>query len=195
MEGTRISTHASRLKAMPRFRAIVVAAVSVLATLTMVGPGARAASAQVNPSPPSTSFVHVQLARLNPTTADTSYIGTFWVQYRYGSNALDWWFRLAPKWVQEAGGNPVTLNFTVTTRGKQVNNYQPHEKPATYFFHSSIENFEFVGDAFWTHHHLHPGDTVDISTDFSYRLPNAKVGGHSVLAQHDFWAHYRVGIR
>jgi hypothetical protein len=79
--------------------------------------------------------------------------------------------------VQEAGGNPVTLNFTVTTRGKQVNNYQPHEKPATYFFHSSMENFQFIGDAFWTQHHLHPGDTVDISTDFSYILPNAKVGG------------------
>ena len=26
-------------------------------------------------------------------------------QYRHGFNALDWWFRLPPKWVQEAGGN------------------------------------------------------------------------------------------
>src|SRR5216683_8443869 len=83
---------------------------------------------QVNPTPPSTSFVYLNLSRASPSSTNPSYIGTFWVQYRYTSNSLDWWFRIAPKWVQEAGGNLVTFDYTVTTRGKKLNNYQRHER-------------------------------------------------------------------
>jgi hypothetical protein len=176
--------------------AFFVVVLSIFATGQLTGPWAGRADAQVNPAPPTTSFLHVQLSGASPMSTNYSYIGTFWVQYRYGSSGLDWWFRLAPKWVQEAGTSLVTLGFTVTTRGKKVNNYQPHEKPATYFFHSSMGRFQFDGDAFWTDHRLHVGDTVDISTDFSYAIPAAHAAGlHTVPAEHSFWAHYRVGIR
>src|SRR5260370_39178313 len=84
------------------------------------GPGASIAQAQVDPNPPTSSFIYIPLSPSNPVYTHYSYIGTFWVQYRYGANGLDWWFRIAPKWVQEAGNNKVTLDFTVTTRGKQV---------------------------------------------------------------------------
>ncbi|SRR6266851_3598353 len=94
----------------------------------LVGLGAGAANAQVNPTPPSTSFVYLNLSRASPSSTNPSYIGTFWVQYRYTSNSLDWWFRIAPKWVQKAGGNLVTFDYTVTTRGKKLNNYQRHER-------------------------------------------------------------------
>ena len=118
------------------------------------------------------------------------------MQYRYGANGLDWWFRIAPKWVQEAGNNKVTLDFTVTTRGKQVNNYQTHTERATYFFHSSIDGFQFVGDFPWTSHRLHPGDTIDILVAFHYVVPAPNVPGlHTNALRHDFWAHYRVGVR
>lgn len=108
-----------------------------LATLVL-GLGAAPADAQVNPAPPSTSFVYVALSGATPRLTNPSYVEILWVQYRYGDNAPDWWFRIAPRWVQEAGSNLVTFDFTVATRGKRVNNYQQHKKPATYFFHSSM---------------------------------------------------------
>lgn len=124
------------------------------------------AAERTGPPAPTASFIYVPLSRRAPVVTNQTYIGTFWVQYRYSSNSLDWWFHLAPKWMEQAGANSVIFNYLITTEGKQVNNYQPHKKPANYFFHSSIERkFQFIGDAPWTSHRLHPGSVIDISAD------------------------------
>jgi hypothetical protein len=192
----------SRMSAAERARKArfhqTVASVALvgLMVLAFAGPWARIAEAQVSPNPPTSWFVFVPLSPISPVSTNYSYIGTFWVQYRYGTNGLDWWFRIAPKWVQEAGNNKVTLDFTVTARGKQVNNYQTHTERASYFFHSSLDKFQFFGDFPWTSHRLHAGDIIDISVTFAYVVPAANGPGvHTVAFRHDFWAHYRVGVR
>jgi len=172
-------------------------ATALLVVLILAGPARGIAQAQVNPAPPTTApFVYVQLTPDTNTNVNVSYVGTFWVQYRYPDNALDWWFHLDSKWVREAGSNLVTLSYTVSVRGREVNNYAPHTEIAAYFFHSSITDFRYKGFAEFAHHRLHRGDTLDISADFSYIIPTANLpGNHPVQSIHEFWAHYRVGIR
>jgi hypothetical protein len=100
---------------------------------------------------------------------------------------MQWDFRIAQQWQNEAGKNPVHFEYHIYTRGKEVNAYRPHGEPASYLFHCSIgRNFQFIGDAPWTHHSLGIGDTVDIMATFGYSIPG-------VMA-HDFWANYRIGI-
>jgi hypothetical protein len=81
----------------------------------------------------------------------------------------------------------------VDLRALRANSY-PQEGVAEWL--PSIDRFQFMGDAPWTFHRLHPGDTVDISITYGYLLPAANAPGlHTSAAMHDFWAHYRIGVR
>lgn len=169
--------------------AVVLLTISLLMTLV------NNAEAQTVPQP-SARFVYLQVTPQVPMTSDYSYIGTFSVQFAYDDGVLNWGFRIAPKWVQEAGHSLVRFDYIVTTRGRQVGNYATHERPATYMFHSSMGRFKFSGDAPWTFHSLHPGGTIDIAATFSYIIPAPTFPGLSQGDEkHSFWGHYRVGIR
>lgn len=168
---------------------------TVLLTILLLTNTANMAEAQIGPRP-STRFVYLQTTPQVPMSGDNSYIGTFSVQFSYTNNVLAWGFKIAPKWVQEAGHDPVRFDYTVTTRGRMVENYTTHEELAVYVFHSSMGRFKFTGDAPWTFHSLHTGDTVEIAATFSYIIPTPPISGLSQgQEKHSFWGYYRVGIR
>lgn len=167
----------------------------VFLTISLLTITVNTAEAQTVPQP-STRFVYLQVTPQVPMTTDYSYIGSFSVQFSYTNNVLAWGFKIAPKWVQEAGHNLVRFDYTVTTRGRKVENYTTHQKLATYVFHSSMGRFKLTGDAPWTFHSLHSGGTVEIAATFSYIIPASTFPGLSQgQEKHSFWGYYRVGIR
>src|SRR5437868_2217416 len=83
----RTRSRRSRLRATA-----VLVTCALFGVLILAGPATGVAQAQVNPAPPTASFVYVRLTPDNNTTTNISYVGIFWVQYRYQDNALDWWF-------------------------------------------------------------------------------------------------------
>lgn len=176
-----------------RWRVALLAALTTVMVAFYVLAGGAAEAQTV----PTTNFVYLQLTRGSPGTVDHSYVGTFSVQYDYTLNSLSWGFLIASQWVQQAKASPVKFTWLVTIRGKEVNIRRPYVVPANYQFHSSMrENFQFVGDAFWTEHPLRRGDTVDVTALFSYLIPEVSAAGlNQAPAEHDFWAHYQVSIR
>lgn len=121
----------------------------------------------------NSSYNYVQLYQNSPgfSTAETD--GTFGVSFDYESRRLRWSLRLADQHVAESQGNIAYQTAHASINGRGCSYHDFHAEGAGYYFHSSLSNFRYKGDAPWTEHKLKIGDTVRLSVVVQYKIPNS----------------------